>query len=87
MTFPATPSNGDLHEEGGRAWRYAAAINAWEEIPNLFATAETVAYDPTTPADWTTDPETVEEALDELAGRAGGGGDSSPVPLLAAIWA
>jgi len=81
MTFPATPSDGDLHQEGGRAWRYAASINAWEEVPNLFGavTAPEIPYDPATTENWTTDPENVGAALDELAARESGGGGGGQV--------
>ena len=29
MTFPTSPSNGDLHEEFGRTFKYSSASNSW----------------------------------------------------------
>jgi hypothetical protein len=32
ITFPASPTNGDIYSVGGQTWRYTSAINAWEKV-------------------------------------------------------
>jgi hypothetical protein len=80
-TPPESPSDGQawLNTTNGQVYYWWASQSVWVAggaATTLGGVASAVAYGPTTPADWTTDPETVEEALDELAARESGGSSS-----------
>jgi len=73
-TPPESPSDGQawLNTTNGQVYYWWASQSVWVAggaATTLGGVASAVAYGPTTPADWTTDPETVEEALDELAAK------------------
>ena len=53
MSFPASPSNGQLHTEGNQTWQYDSASNAWI-IQSSAAGTDTDAYTHTQAAPATT---------------------------------